>query len=320
MRKVVRLVGYFLIFLLLLLLIGPFLVPIPPLENTLPAQALAGDDSRFITLPYPGTDGLDIHYWDAGSGPRHFLLLHGFALNLYTWDETFDYFASQGRAIAYDRIPFGLSERPLPDDWQAQNPYSRPATVDQAITLLDELGIDQVIVVGNSAGGLLALQLALEHPERVDGLILAAPAVFSGNGTPPLVQTLANAPQIKRIGPLFARRIGSIEFSEALTDAQKEQAAIGTSVNNWDRALWEFAAATNQLDLTNRLDQLTQPALVITGDADNFIPPEQSIQLAEELPNAELVVIPNCGHTPQQECETDFLQAVEVWLATLPGK
>ena len=315
-----RRLAIFLAVALLILLIGPFLIPVPPLEGTVPPQTLAGENSQFITLPYPGTDGLDIHYWDQGSGSRTFLLLHGFALNVYTWDETFDYFASQGRAIAYDRIPFGLSERPLPTDWQDQNPYSRQATVDVAIALLDELGIDQVIVVGNSAGGLLAMQLALEHPERVEGVILAAPAIFSGNGSPPLAQALASTPQMKRVGPLLARLIGQVEFSGNLTANQLEQAAIGTRVNNWDKALWEFTAATNQLDLSDRFGQLTQPTLVITGDADNFIPTEESIQLAGELPNAELAVLPDCGHLPQQECETLFLQTVEDWLAGLPGK
>ena len=81
-----------------------------------------------------------------------------------------------------------------------------------------------------------------------------------------------------------------------------------------------FQAATNQLDLADQFDQLTQPTLVITGDSDNFIPTEESIQLAGELPNAELAVLPDCGHLPQQECETLFLQTVEDWLAGLPGK
>ncbi|MCA9897999.1 MAG: alpha/beta hydrolase [Ardenticatenaceae bacterium] len=320
MKKWGRRFAIFLAIVLLILLIGPFLIPVPPLEGTLPPQTLADEQSQFITIPYPGTDGLEIHYWDAGDGPRHFLLLHGFASNVYTWDEVFGYFASQGRAVAYDRIPFGLSERPLPSDWQAQNPYTREATVDFAIELLDELGIDRAIVVGNSAGGLLAMQLALEHPERVEGLILAAPAVLSGNGSPPLAQALANTPQLKRIGPLFARLIGQIEFAGDLTDVQIEKAFIGTRIQNWDKALWEFTAATSQLDLSDQFDQITQPTLVITGDADNFVPPGESIQLAGELPNAELAVLPNCGHIPQQECETEFLQAVEDWLATLPGK
>jgi pimeloyl-ACP methyl ester carboxylesterase len=318
---------------LLLLMVGPFFVPVPELTDTVPARSLAQEPSQFLTLPFPGTGGLadgglveggqadggmEIHYWIDGDGPRNFLLLHGFALNLYTWDETFDFFAAQGRTLAYDRIPFGLSARPLPGDWPGENPYSRAATVEQAIGMMDALGMERAILVGNSAGGSLAMQIALAHPERVEGLILAAPAVFTGNGSPPLVQALANTPQMQRLGPLLARAIGSVEFSGELTPAQLAQASIGARVTDWDRALWAYTAATNRLDLSPRFPELTMPTLLLTGDADSFIPPAETMGLADSLPNATLVVIPGCGHLPQQECETEFMQAVGEWLASLP--
>ena len=317
MKHLVQRTAIVLGMLLLLLLIVPFLVPIPPLTDTVSARTLASKPSQFTILPFPGTAGLEIHYWDAGSGEPTFLLLHGFASNLYTWDEVFPYFAEQGRVVSYDRPAFGLSARPLPGDWQKQNPYAREAAVFQAITLLDELGINQVVLVGNSAGGALAMQIAAAHPERVDGLILAAPAVYTGNGTPPFVQFLAKTPQIQRLGPLLSRYIATIEFSDKLMPGQQQQAALGTKVERWDEALWEFTAASSQIDLPGQFDQLTMPILVIAGNEDNIVPTEESIQLAGELPDAELVVIPACGHTPQQECETAFLDAVNNWLVTL---
>lgn len=325
-----RWVGLLLAGLLLLLAVGPFLVPMPELTGTVPARSLAQEPSRFLTLPFPGMEGaqsgdgedggLAFHYWVDGAGPRNFVLLHGFALNLYTWDETFDFFADRGRTLAYDRIPFGLSARPLPGDWTGENPYSRAATVAQAIAIMDAQGMERAVLVGNSAGGSLAMQIALAHPQRVEALILAAPAVFTGNGSPPLVQALANTPQMQRLGPLLARAIGSVEFSGDLTPAQLEQAAIGARVTDWDRALWAYTAATNRLDLSPRFAELTMPVLLLTGDADSFIPPAETIGLADSLPNATLVVIPGCGHLPQQECETDFMQAVADWLQTLPKR
>jgi pimeloyl-ACP methyl ester carboxylesterase len=59
------------------------------------------------------------------------------------------------------------------------------------------------------------------------------------------------------------------------------------------------------------------PALVITGDDDRVVPTEQSVRLARELPQAELVVLPSCGHIPQEECPAPFLQAVKGFLARL---
>ncbi|WP_420643480.1 alpha/beta fold hydrolase [Candidatus Leptofilum sp.] len=320
MKKLLRILGTILFLLLFVLSVGPFLVLVPPLENTVSARSLAEEPSQFLTLPYPGTDGLDIHYWDSETDGQNYLLLHGFASNLYTWDELFPYLAEQGRVASYDRIGFGLSERPLAGSWQAENPYSRDAAVSHAITFMDELRLDSAILVGNSAGGSLAMQIALEHPDRVDGLILAAPAVFTGNGAPAFVVSLAETPQLQRIGPLFARILATLEPPDTYTAVQKERAAIGTKVDNWDVALWEFTAASSQFDLESRFAELTLPILVIAGADDTIVPTEQSIRLAGELPNAELVVIPDCGHTPQQECDAAFNQAVEDWLATLPGK
>jgi pimeloyl-ACP methyl ester carboxylesterase len=320
MKKLLRILGFILAFLLIVVLVGPFLVPIPPLEDTVAARSLAEEPSQFITLPFPGTDGLDIHYWETGNEGQAFLLLHGFASNLYTWDELYPYLAEQGRVASYDRIGFGLSERPLAGTWQAENPYSREAAVSHAILFMDEIGMESAILVGNSAGGSLAMQIALEHPDRVDGLILAAPAVLTGNGAPAFVVSLAQTPQLQRLGPLFSRIIGTFEFPETLTAVQQERAAIGTRVNDWDVALWEFTAASSQFDLESRFGELTLPILVIAGEDDNTVPTEESIQVAGDLPNADLVVIPNCGHTPQQECDTEFIQAVEDWLARLPGK
>jgi pimeloyl-ACP methyl ester carboxylesterase len=57
---------------------------------------------------------------------------------------------------------------------------------------------------------------------------------------------------------------------------------------------------------------------VITGDDDRIVPTEQSIRLAGEIPGAELAVLPNCGHTPQEECPDAFLTAVDAFLARLP--
>ena len=84
-------------------------------------------------------------------------------------------------------------------------------------------------------------------------------------------------------------------------------------VNNWDRALWELTKASERPNLVDRMGDITCPSLVVSGDDDRIVPVESSVRLAEELPNAELVVIPNCGHVPQEECPGPFLDAVEAF-------
>lgn len=323
MKRLLKTFFIILAVILLIVLVGPFLVPVRPLEGLQPPEGLAQENSRFLTLPYPGTDGIDIHYRTGGEGEPAFVLLHGFAGSLFTWDEVFDLFAAKGHTVAYDRPPFGLSERLVEGDWDGPNPYSPDAAIDQLLTLLDEQEIDRVILVGNSAGGTLALRTALAHPERVAGLILTSPAIYAGGGAPDFIQPLLNTPQLRRIGPLASRLLigqgSSLENlayhdPAAITAEQMDKARLGVQVEDWDRALWEFTAASQSSDLVDRLNEIAVPVLVVTGDDDRIVPTEQSIRLAGDLPDAKLVVIPNCGHVAQEECEVEFMAAVNVWL------
>ena len=86
---------------------------------------------------------------------------------------------------------------------------------------------------------------------------------------------------------------------------------------NWDRALWELTRARRSSDLFERLGEVEGPVLVVTGDDDRIVATERSVRLVEELAQAELLVIPNCGHLPHEECPEPFLEAVEAFLARI---
>ena len=155
------------------LLVGPFLIPVPPLKGTFQPRELADDDSEFIEI-----NGLDIHVKRMGQGEPVFLLLHGFAASLYSWHAVMEPLSQLGTVIAFDRPGFGLSEHPL--TWKGRNPYSSEAQVELVISLLNHFGVEKAILVGNSAGGTVSMQVALMHPERVTALILVDPAVYIG--------------------------------------------------------------------------------------------------------------------------------------------
>ena len=194
--------GIILLAILLLTAIVPFLIPISPLENLNTPQSAAQPESQFVTIPFAGTDGIDIHVIaddaQADDEPT-FVLLHGSLFNAFTWNETFDFFDERGRVIAYDQIPYGLSEKLIEGDWSGSNPYAGDAAIEQLITLLDTFEVEKAILVGNSYGSVLALQAARTYPDRVKALVLADAAVYVQESVPAWT---INLPQVQRLGPL----------------------------------------------------------------------------------------------------------------------
>ena len=269
-------VGIILIVLILVLAIGPFLVPVPALENTKTIEQLADTDSQFIEL-----NGINVHYKKWGEGEPTFILLHGFGASLFSWREVIEPLSKFGTVIAYDRPAFGLTERPL--EWEGDNPYGLQAQTDLVIALMDELDIEKAILVGNSAGGTISMQAALQHPERVQALILVDAAVYSGGGAPSWVRPILKTPQINHLGPLIARQIqarGKEFIKLAFHDPSKitpdvfEGYQKPLQAENWDKALWQLTLASQESGLAEKLTELTMPTLVITGDDDRIVPTE----------------------------------------------
>jgi pimeloyl-ACP methyl ester carboxylesterase len=329
-RRVGQISLLILVLLAVALLIGPFLVPAPSTAQLAAPADLAGPDSRFVDVPYAG-DTLTVHYEGAGSGDRNLLLLHGFAASTFSWREVLAPLGELGRTVAYDRPAFGLTERPLPEtwqgDWDSQNPYPAAAQVELTTGVMDELGMDKAVLVGNSAGGTVAMLTALAHPERIEALVLIDPAVYAGGNPVPGLRAIFNTPQMRHLGPLIAQQIQGwgLDFARSawhdpskITDDIWAGYLKPLQVANWDRALWELTASNAPSGLPERLHELDLPVLVITGDDDRIVPTEQSVRLAEELPNAELVVVPACGHVPHEECPQAVIDAITAFLADLP--
>lgn len=315
-NKFTRIAGSILLILLAIVLIGPFLVPVPPLENTVSAESLADEDSKFIEV-----NGVNVHYKTYGEGEPTFILLHGFGASLFSWREVVDPIAEYGTVISYDRPAFGLTERPM--EWEGESPYSQDSQVELVIGLMDSLGIEKATLVGNSAGGTISMLTALKYPERVTSLILVDPAVYAGGGAPAWIRPLLGTPQFNHIGPLFARQLQA-QGTEFLKTAWHDPSNITPEifegyqqplqVENWDKALWGLTVSSRESGLAESVSEFDLPILIITGDDDRIVPTEQSLRLAEELPNAELAVIPQCGHVPHEECPTVFMQAVTEFL------
>jgi pimeloyl-ACP methyl ester carboxylesterase len=86
---------------------------------------------------------------------------------------------------------------------------------------------------------------------------------------------------------------------------------------NWDRALWEYVFAYESLNLGDRLDEIEVPVLIITGDDDRIVPQKGSEKIAEKIGHAELVIISDTGHLPQEENSALFLDVVNTFLKSI---
>jgi pimeloyl-ACP methyl ester carboxylesterase len=318
-KQLWKITGWIVGVVLILVLVGPFLIPVPPLENTVPAESLADEDSRFIEV-----NGINVHYKTYGQGETVFILLHGFGASLFSWHEVTAPLAEYGTVIAYDRPAFGLTERPM--EWEGENPYSQEAQIELVVGLMDALDVEQATLIGNSAGGTIAMLTALKYPERVENLILVDPAVYAGGGAPAWIRPLLSTPQLRHLGPLVSRQIqtrGPELIGLAWHDPSKVTPEIldgyqkPLRIAGWDKALWELTLASRESKLADRLTEFNMPVLVITGDDDRIVPTEQSVRLAYEIPNAELVIIPQCGHLPHEEHPDEFMQAVAEFLQGL---
>lgn len=163
------------------------------------------------------------------------------------------------------------------------------------------------------------MQFYLQHPERVQALILVDPAVYEGDGSS-WVRLFGKTPQMQHLGPLLVRSIQKSGLNlinlawhdpTRITQETLDGYTKPLQTEDWDRALWFFTLASQPSGLPDRLGDFRLPVLVVTGDDDRIVPTANSIKLAGELPDAQLVVIKNAGHVPHEEQHAIFLQSVE---------
>ncbi len=280
--------------------------------------------SRFLDV-----NGFKVHYRLAGSGQPLVVLLHGSFLSLRSWRLVFDRLAESVSVLAFDRPGFGLTSRPLPSTATGVS-YTPEAQSDLVIALMKKLGFNKAVLVGNSTGGTMALLTALRYPQHVDGLVLAGAMIYSGYATSEIPAFMK--PVMKAMTPIFSRLMKFLItrlYDRNIRGFWYNKARLGSDVlsafrsdlmiGDWSRAFWELFLETHHLRLDERLKTMSRPSLVITGEHDLTVKTEESIRLARELPNAEFVVIPDCGHLPQEEQPEAFVLAVRKFLVTIPS-
>lgn len=269
---------------------------------------------RFITV-----DGVRLHYIDKGKGDV-VTLIHG---NL-TLAEDFilsgivDKLAERYRVIVFDRPGFGYSERPH----RVWTPSAYAELLEKAFS---QLGVDRVTIVTHSFASLIALDLALQHPSRVKGLVLIGGYFYPTAGADVFMMSFTAIPGLGdlmryTISPpmtrIFLPGVLRWLFSPAPVTERFEHGfpnsfaarpvQIGAEAE--DSALMVPSA----MKLQERYRELKLPIVLIVGDGDKMVDfDRQSKRFHEEVPQSELVVVPGAGHMVHHNAPDKVVSAVD---------
>lgn len=302
----------------------PFFLPIPELDGMVDPKTFADNDSQFLN-----TKGIDIHYKSFGDeSDTNFVLLHDYAAHTFSWREVTDDFSELGQTLAYDQPGQGLSDKPY-KKFPEGNPYIPEGQVDILVELLDTSGIENTYLVASSTAAQIALNTAKTFPDRIKGIIFAGASVYNAGAmrAPDRVRPLLFSPHGDLAGPIIMRQqsgdagLNLLKLSWAdeskVTEEIIEGYRVPQKTSRWNQGLWEVNRNSKASNLTAEdLAKIDLPILVLSGDKDIVVPPEQSQQLANDLGNGTYVELENCGHLPFEECPDASMNAVTTWLTS----
>ena len=227
------------------------------------------------------------------SGPA-LLLLPGPTDSWRSYEPVLEHLPASIRAIAVSQRGHGDSDKP-PTGYLVQD-----FAVD-VLMLLDALGIERAVLAGHSGSCLVARRVALDHPERVAGLVLeASPTTLRGHaGLTEFVESVVSNLD-DPIDPTFARSFVAATSSEHLAPDLVDELAnelMKVPAQAWKEMFVGLLAYDDLVEL----ERITAPTLLVWGDADGLVDRDMQALLAERIGGAELLVYHGVGHTPRWE-------------------
>lgn len=242
-------------------------------------------------MPHRTCNGIQLYYEIHGNAEAFpVVFINGLLMDTTSWSCQIPVFANHFRVLVYDCRGQGQSQKPA-------EPYSQKLHAQDLCNLLDELDIRQAHLVGLSNGGTVAMQMALDYPERVAHLVL----VDTFGGADALMQAKLRSwlLALEAGGPLLRFDVGmpwvlGQAFMKNHPDALKILREKVDPLN--EMAIRTLIMGTMEYDIRPHLHRVQSPALVLVGEEDVLTPPWYSRELAHLIPNAQLVVVPQAGH------------------------
>ena len=263
---------------------------------------------------------------DMGEGPPLFFI-HGLSGCWQNWLEQIPHFARDHRVIGVDLPGFGQSEMPAEE-------ISITGYADAIDALMTELGIDTAQVVGNSMGGFIGAELAIQHPARVERLVLVAAAGLSIESVR-TERTKGLRHRAENVAFFSLGHIASRSHQVALRPRLRgallllvaahptklpgplaAQQVLGSGKPGFSDAL----EAMCRYPLRDRLELISCPTFIIWGDKDRLVPVKDAALFEQLIPNSRKIVYKDTGHVSMMERPARFNEDVRAFLEEDPGE
>jgi pimeloyl-ACP methyl ester carboxylesterase len=247
--------------------------------------------------------------WERRGAGRPVVLVHGLGYARWGWEPVVNRLEERYEVVLLDNRGIGGSEAP-------PGPYTAAEMAEDVLSVLDEAGIERAHVVGTSLGGMIAQELVLAEPARVDKLVLVCTTPGGPNAAPMPAVTAQLLAETRSLEPLVALR----RFIEnALAPNPPEELVQGILAHRLATAqplaAWMAqAAAGASFDAWDRLGDVRAPTLILHGTDDVVVDPANADLLAERIVGARVVRFEGCGHLLFWEEPARFVEVVGEFL------
>ena len=247
--------------------------------------------------------------WERRGSGAPVVLVHGLGYARWGWEPVADVLAERFEVLLLDNRGIGASDAP-------PGPYTTAEMAGDVLSVLDDAGLESAHVVGTSLGGMIAQELALSSPERVDRLVLVCTTPGGPNAAPMPEQTVRLLAEATSLEPLVAlRRFVENALAPDPPDELVERILAHRLATAQPLAAWSAqAAAGATFDAWERLVEFRAPTLIVHGTEDVVVDPANADLLAGRIAGARIERFEGCGHLLFWEEPARFVEVVGEFL------
>ncbi|MBB36386.1 MAG: alpha/beta hydrolase [Hirschia sp.] len=285
--------------------------------------AYGQENSIFLDLP----GGLLGHVIDVGprDAEHTLVLVHGLGDSVSTWSDWIHALQSDYRLVVIDLPGHGLTRAP----------YTYRASVDAAVAFVDDVAdameLKDFTLVGASLGGMVAWTYTLDHPGRVEALVLVDAKGWELTDEELGSDPLSDAKNTQDWMRPFLERMdmtdmlinhfkAAFEDPGLVTDPMKRRISELSLAPGHRRALLDYQLSPHRSASARRLETITVPTLVMQGEKDRIVPERCARLFTAAIPNAQLIIYEGAGHLPHREVPNRSATDLKAFIASLPAQ